>query len=78
MMLEKENIQKYKHFKNGKLYEVLGEARHSETLEEMIIYRALYENQYGFGSIWVRPKGMFFEMVLHQGNKVPRFEKIEE
>ncbi|WP_378955499.1 DUF1653 domain-containing protein [Pelosinus sp. sgz500959] len=63
----------YRHYKN-KLYEVLDEATHSESLEVMIIYRALYGN-YG---LWVRPKKMFLEEVLYEGVKVPRFSYLGE
>ncbi|CDZ77225.1 hypothetical protein BN59_03652 [Legionella massiliensis] len=68
---------KYQHFKNKNLYEVIGVARHSETLEEMIIYKALYEcEEFGKDQIWVRPKIMFFEQVEYEGSIVPRFMKI--
>ena len=61
----------YRHYK-GKEYEVLGVAKHSETLEEMVVYKALY----GEGALWVRPKAMFVEDVtLPDGTKVPRFMK---
>ena len=59
---------KYRHYK-GNLYEVIGVARHSETLEEMVVYRALY----GEGGLWVRPLGMFLETVSVDGKNVPRF-----
>ena len=62
---------KYRHFKGG-LYEVLGIALHSETREEMVVYRPLY----GEGGMWVRPRPMFFETVLVNGVMVPRFERI--
>jgi len=65
-------LGKYKHFK-GKLYEVIGIANHSETLEEFVVYRPLYESEYSF---WIRPKKMFFEEVEVNGKKVKRFEKI--
>jgi hypothetical protein len=42
----------------------------------MVVYRALYESKFGFGSLWIRPKKMFFEDVLHEGKQVPRFEII--
>lgn len=61
----------YKHFK-GNLYEVIDIAKHSETLEEMVVYRALY----GEGGLWVRPAQMWDEEVLHNGEKVKRFTKI--
>ena len=63
----------YRHYKN-KLYEVIGEALHSESLEVMIVYRALY-GDYG---LWVRPKTMFIEDVLFEGKKVPRFSYAGE
>ena len=59
---------RYRHYK-GNEYEVIGIARHSETLEEMVVYRALY----GDGEIWVRPKGMWNETVTVDGRAVPRF-----
>ncbi len=64
---------RYRHFK-GKEYLVLGVARHSETEEELVVYR----QSYGDGSLWVRPKAMFLERVAHEGRSVPRFEFIGE
>jgi hypothetical protein len=58
----------YRHYK-GKLYQVIGIARHSEALEELVIYQALYGNY----SLWARPKSMFFEHVNYQGTLVDRF-----
>ena len=63
---------RYRHFK-GKEYEVLCTARHSETLEEMVIYRALY----GAGDVWVRPASMWNETVERDGVDCPRFVRIE-
>jgi hypothetical protein len=63
----------YEHFK-GKRYEVLGVASHSETLEELVIYKALY----GKKLIWVRPLEMFLEKVGVHGKKQPRFRFINE
>lgn len=63
----------YKHHK-GKKYMVLGVAKHSETLEEMVVYVTLYEND--LGPMWVRPLSMFLETVTIDGKQVPRFEKI--
>jgi len=69
---------KYKHFK-GKLYEVIGVARHSETLEEFVVYRALYDSkEFGKNSIWIRPKKMFLETVNRDGKEFPRFEFVGE
>jgi hypothetical protein len=62
---------KYKHYK-GKEYEVIGIARHSETLEELVVYRALY--QVDGENLWVRPLKMFLEEVEIEGKKMPRFE----
>ena len=63
---------KYRHFK-GNMYEVLGKALHSETLEEMVIYKALY----GEGKTWVRPASMWEEEVCFEGKKVKRFTFVE-
>lgn len=60
---------RYRHYK-GKEYQVIGLARHSETMEELVVYRALYGEQ----GLWVRPKAMFSEMVSVDGEKRPRFE----
>lgn len=62
---------KYRHFK-GNEYEVIAVARHSETLEEMVVYRALY----GERGLWVRPKAMFEETVERDGKTFPRFTYI--
>lgn len=68
---------KYQHYKNKKIYEVIGNARHSETLEEMVIYKALYQcDQFGNNAIWVRPKKMFIEHVIYDGKQIPRFQVI--
>ena len=69
-----ENIRKgrYRHYK-GNEYEVIGIARHSETLESMVIYRALY----GDGDLWARPASMWDEMVLTANGPVKRFTLIE-
>ena len=66
----------YEHYK-GKRYEVIGVAHHSETLEELVVYRALYEiPEFGINSLWVRPKKMFMENVMVDGKTVPRFRPI--
>jgi hypothetical protein len=64
---------KYRHFK-GNEYEVIGTARHSETLEEMVVYKALY----GDGGIWVRPLSMWSETVIKDGVEYERFTYIGE
>ena len=61
----------YMHYKGNK-YKVLCTARHSETLEEMVVYQALY----GDGDIWVRPLSMWDEEVLADGKKVKRFQLV--
>ena len=64
---------KYRHFK-GMEYELIGVARHSEPLEPMVVYRALY----GEGSLWVRPAAMWTETVDRDGYQGPRFQYIGE
>jgi len=64
-------VGRYRHYKN-KEYEVIAVAKHSETLEDMVVYRALY----GEGGIWVRPLSMFEETVMVNGKEIPRFTKI--
>ena len=69
-------LGKYQHYK-GKLYEVIGIARHSETLEELVVYRALYDSkEFGKDALWARPKSMFLENVVIDGKKVPRFKYV--
>lgn len=63
----------YRHFK-GNYYELLGVARHSETLEELVVYRALY----GARGLWVRPLSMWNETVMKDGKPVPRFVRVED
>ena len=71
--MESIKIGKYHHFK-GNEYEVICVARHSETLEDMVVYKALY----GEGGIWVRPMKMWNETVEVNGNKISRFTYIGE
>ena len=70
-------LGKYKHFKGGE-YQVIGTAKHSETLEVMVIYKPLYELKEGELETWVRPIEMFFDNKEHGGETVPRFTLIEE
>lgn len=62
----------YEHFK-GKRYEVIGIGKHSETLEEFVVYRAMY----GEGGMWIRPVAMFLEQIEFNGKKVDRFKYVE-
>lgn len=66
----------YKHAKTGNLYRVLGLAKHSETLEDLVVYEALYKNE--LSKLWVRPIIMFEEEVLINGVKSPRFVFVRE
>jgi hypothetical protein len=63
----------YKHYK-GNIYEVIGVAKHSETLEEMVVYKATYQPE--GKNLWVRPLKMFLESISVDGQSVKRFEKI--
>ncbi len=66
----------YQHFK-GKYYKVLGVARHSETLEEFVVYQALYDSEeFGKNALWIRPKKMFLGKVEKDGKLVPRFRYV--
>ena len=65
-------LGKYRHFKGNK-YELLGIARHSETMEPMVVYRALY----GDGGLWVRPLAMWTEIVERDGYHGPRFRYLD-
>lgn len=65
-------LGKYRHFK-GNFYEVIGIALDSETLEEMVVYKALYGDE----KLWVRPKAMFEEYVEKDGIRFKRFEYID-
>ena len=66
-------LGRYRHFKGGE-YQVVGIARHSETEEPMVVYRALY----GEGDLWVRPESMFLDTVERDGKAFKRFEYIGE
>ena len=67
----------YRHYK-GNTYEVMGTALHSETEETMIIYKALYESEFGKEALWVRPINMFKENVTVDGKEIPRFAYIQD
>lgn len=69
--LQETPVGLYRHYKGGQ-YEVIGTARHSETLEPMTVYRALY----GARGLWVRPAAMFSEQVLIDGVMQARFVKV--
>jgi len=62
---------RYRHYK-GRHYQVLEVARHSETLEPLVVYRPLY----GEGALWVRPAAMFLETVAIDGLPQPRFARV--
>ena len=64
---------RYRHYKGGE-YDVVGTVRHSETLEPMTLYRALYGEQ----GLWVRPAAMFLETVVIDGIAQPRFTRISD
>ena len=66
-------LGKYRHFK-GMPYQLIGIAHHSETMEPMVVYRALYGNM----ELWVRPAAMWTEEVCRDGYQGPRFQFIEE
>lgn len=65
----------YKHYK-GKEYRVIGVAKHSETLEDFVVYEALYDND--LSKLWIRPIGMFLEELEVEGGSVQRFTFIRE
>lgn len=71
--MERIKLGKYRHFK-GNEYEVLALATHSETGEDMVVYRALY----GEGGVWVRPAVMWNEKITRDGKTLPRFTYIGE
>ena len=65
----------YKHYK-GNLYKVIDVVRHSETLEELVLYKPLYKSKEYPGQLWVRPLKMFVETVKVNGKKQPRFNYV--
>jgi hypothetical protein len=64
-------LGKYRHYK-GNYYEVIGVVKHSETLEELVLYKQLY----GEAALWVRPISMFLETITIDGQIKPRFERV--
>ena len=66
---------KYQHYK-GNFYQVVGVAKHSETLEELVVYKASYQPE--GENLWVRPLAMFLEDVMVDGRKIKRFKRVEE
>ncbi len=66
-------LGRYRHYKN-KQYTVLGLVRHSETQEQLVLYRP----EYGERQLWVRPREMFFEDVIVDGKRLPRFDFVGE
>lgn len=64
-------LGRYRHYKGGE-YEVIGVARHSETLEPVVVYRPLYNDS----GLWVRPHAMFFGTVTMDGQQAPRFKRL--
>lgn len=65
----------YKHYK-GKQYEVIGNAQHSETLEDLVVYKACYQPE--GGNLWVRPLKMFTETLILEGKEIERFQFVGE
>ncbi len=63
----------YKHYK-GNVYEVMGIAKHSETLEKMVVYKATYQKE--GENLWVRPLSMFIETIVVDGKEIKRFAKL--
>lgn len=70
--MKKLELGKYKHFKGGE-YKVIGVAKHSETLEDFVVYKALYGNK----DLWIRPLKIFLETTIVNGKKIKRFRKIK-
>ena len=73
----------YQHTKSGRLYEVVVPVLHTETGEKLVLYRALYRSndladEYGDYPLFVRPYEMFFEEIELGGQRVPRFQKVDD
>ena len=71
MKSKKLKLGRYRHYKGGE-YEVIGVAKHSETLDHLVVYRALYDEHV----LWARPLEMFSEKIEIDGNKMPRYKYI--
>ena len=67
----------YKHFK-GNIYQLIAVAKHSETGEEMVVYRGLYDSPHGYGAVWIRPVAMFLETIERDGKTMKRFAPISD
>jgi len=71
-------IGRYRHFK-GNEYQVIGIAKHSETLENLVVYKALYDSpEFGNNALRVRPQAMFEEKIIRDGREIQRFTYIGE
>jgi len=69
-------LGKYQHYK-GNFYEVLGVAKHTETMEDFVVYRSLYDSpEFAKGTLWIRPKEMFLGEGEVNGQKVLRFKFV--
>ena len=69
-------LGKYQHYK-GNFYEVIGVAKHTETMEDFVVYKSLYESlEFPLGTLWIGPKEMFFGQAELNGPKVPRFKFV--
>ncbi len=67
----------YQHFK-GNLYEVIAVGKDSDTLEDLVVYKALYDSaEFGKNAIWIRPKEKFCEEIIVDGKKIPRFKFVK-
>ena len=66
----------YKHYKTGNFYKVMGVGKHSESLEDLVFYEALYDNK--LSKLWARPLKMFEESVEKDGKQIKRFEFVKE
>jgi len=71
--MEKIKLGKYRHYK-GNLYNVIGTAKHSETLDDYVIYEALYDNK--VSKVWIRPLKMFTEKIKVDDKLIDRFEFV--